>query len=173
MAGQSWPSQRSHKWTSFKSLMQDYYGLKWIFEERSDTVNYMDMAISIRKDRIVTLLYEKAMNLYLYILPHSAHPPWVLTGLVAGNILHIYSLWSDKDYINHCMKELYVSLLVCAYQCDLLIPAFTKGIMGARDFIKRGSVWQCTSDKYKDTKGCVLFHMTYHPRNTISKYLQR
>ena len=43
--------------------MQDYYGLEWIFEERSKKVNYMDMTISIRKGRIVTLLYKKAMNL--------------------------------------------------------------------------------------------------------------
>ena len=69
--------------------MQDYYGLEWIFEERSDKVNYMYIRIAIREDRIVTSLYEKAMNLYLYIPTHSAHPPGVLTGLVSGNILRI------------------------------------------------------------------------------------
>ena len=49
--------------------MQDYYGLEWIFEERSKKVNYMDMTISIHESRIVTSLYEKAMNLYMYIPP--------------------------------------------------------------------------------------------------------
>ena len=49
--------------------MKDYYGREWIFKERSDNVNYMDMKITIRGDRIVTLLYEKAMNLYLYTRP--------------------------------------------------------------------------------------------------------
>ena len=38
------------QWTSFVETMQDYYGLEWIFEERSKTVNYMDMTISIRED---------------------------------------------------------------------------------------------------------------------------
>ena len=84
--------------------MQDYYGLEWIFEERSKTVNFLDMTISIREDWIITLLYEKSMILYLYILPHSAHPPGVLTGLVSGNILRIHSLCSDKDDINRRMK---------------------------------------------------------------------
>ena len=64
------------------ALIQDHYGLEWIFEEISKKVNYMYMTISIREDRIVTSLYEKSMNLYLYIPPHSAHPPGVLTGLV-------------------------------------------------------------------------------------------
>ena len=39
--------------------MQDYYGLEWIFEEKSKKVNYMDMTIAIRKDRIITYVYEK------------------------------------------------------------------------------------------------------------------
>ena len=75
--------------------MQDYYGLEWIFDEISKKVNYMDMIISIRKDRIVTSLYEKSMNLYLYIPPHSSHPPGVLPGLVSGNILWIHPLCSE------------------------------------------------------------------------------
>ena len=67
--------------------MEEYYGLEWISEEHSDKVNYMDMTIAIREDWIITLLYEKSMNLYLYIPHHSSHPPGVLTGLVSCNIL--------------------------------------------------------------------------------------
>ena len=54
--------------------MQDYYGLEWIFQERSDKVNYMDIMITIREDRIVMSIYEKSTNLYLYTPPPlSAH----------------------------------------------------------------------------------------------------
>ena len=140
------PAGVHRKWTAFVLLMQDYYRLEWIFEERLKTVNYMDMRISIRKDRIVTSLYEKLMNLYLYIPPHSAHPPGVLTGLVAGNILCIHFLCSYKKDINRRMKEFYAMLLVHSYQRDLIIPAFTKGITGTCVFIKRVSVRLCTSD---------------------------
>ena len=69
------PVEDCQQWTSFVELMQDYYGLEWILEERSKKVLYMDMTILIHKDRIITSLYEKTMNLYLYILPHAAHPP--------------------------------------------------------------------------------------------------
>ena len=153
--------------------MQEYYGLKWIFKERSDTVNYMEMTISIRKDRIVTSLFKKLMNLYLYILPHYAHPLGVLAGHLSGNILLIHSFWSDKEDIKLLMEEFYVRLLVWGYPRDLLIPAYPRGITGARAFIKRGSIWQCTSDQDKYTKGRVFFHLTYNPRDQTSKDFQR
>ena len=68
------PAEDHRQWAAFVSIIHIYYGLDWVFEEHSDNVNYMDMMIRIRRDCIVTLLYEKAMNLYLYILPHSTHP---------------------------------------------------------------------------------------------------
>ena len=131
------------------------------------------MTIAIREDRIITSLYEKSTNLYLYIHPHSAHPPGVLTGLVSGIILRIHSLCSEQDDIDLRMKKIYARLLVRGYQQDLLIPAFTKGITGARAFIKRGSVRRCELDKDKDSTGRVVFHQDYHPRDPTSKSLQR
>ena len=120
--------------------MQDYYGLEWIFEEYSDTVDYMDMTISIREDWIITSLYEKATNLYLHTPQHSTHPQRVLDGLVSGNILRIHSICSNKENINLRMKEFYARFLVYGNQPDYLIPAFAKEITGARAFIKRDSV---------------------------------
>ena len=112
------------------------------------------------------------MNLYLYVPPHSAHPQGVLTGLVSCNIICIHLLCSNKEGINRRMKEFYASLLAHGYQRDFLILVFEKGITGARTFIKCGSIQRCTSDQDKDTKVHVFFHMAYHPRDPISKYLQ-
>ena len=133
----------------------------------------MDMPITIREDWIVTSLYEKSMNLYLYIPPQSDHPPGVLPGLVSDNILWIHSLCSKYDNINLCMKQFYARLLVRGYQQNLLIPAFTKGIIGSRAFIKSGSVSRCKTDEEEDNKGRVFFHLTYHPREPTSRSLQR
>ena len=113
------------------------------------------------------------MNLNLYIPPHSAHPLGVLTGIVSSNILRTHSLSSKQDGINRRLKEFYARLLVCGYQRDLLIPAFTKGITGARAFIKHGSVRRCVSEEDKDTQVHVFFHLTYQPRDPTSKSLQR
>ena len=131
------------------------------------------MTILICEDRIIPSLYEKYMNLYFYTPLHSAHPLGVLPGLVSGNILWIHSLCSKQDEIDLHMKQFYAKLLVHGYQQDLLIPAFTKGITGARTFIKCGSVRRCVTDKEKDTKGRVFFHLKYHLRDPSSKILQR
>ena len=55
------------------------------------------------------------MNIYLYIPPHSAQPPGVLTILVSCNILRIHSLYSEQDDINLHMKDFYDRLLVSGY----------------------------------------------------------
>ena len=113
------------------------------------------------------------MNLYLYIPPHSAHPLGVLTLLVSGNILPIHLIFNKHDDIGRRMKEFYARLLVCGYQCDLLIPAFTKGITGAYTFMKHGYVRRCVLEEDKDTQGCVFFHLKYHARDPTLKSLKR
>ena len=92
---------------------------------------------------------------------------------VSGNILRIHSLCSEQDDINLRMKQFYARLLVRGYQRNLLIPAFMKGIEGARAFIKRGSVRRCKTGEEEDNKGRVFFHLTYHPRDPTSISLQR
>ena len=67
------PAKYHRKWMAFKSIMHDYYGLEWIFEEQSKTVNFIDMRISIREYRIVTSLYEKSDE-PIFIHPTRIHP---------------------------------------------------------------------------------------------------
>ena len=92
---------------------------------------------------------------------------------MSGNILRIHSICSKQDNINLCMKHFYARLLVRGYQLNLLIPAFIRGIIRARTFIKRGSVRRCKTGKEEENKGRVFFHLTYHPRDPTSKDLQR
>ena len=133
----------------------------------------MDMTISIHEGQIVTSLYEKAMNLYMYIPPILPDPPGVSTGLGSCNILLIHSLCSEQNDINLRMKQFYAKLLIRGYQRNFLIPAFTKGIIGARAFIKCGSVRRCKLGEEEENKGRVFFHLTYHLRVPTSKDLLR
>ena len=110
---------------------------------------------------------------YIYTsLPQSALLQGVLIRLVNGNILCINSVCSKKEESNLRMNIFYARLLFHGYQSNFLNPVFTKGITGARAFIKHGSVGRCTSDQDKDTHFCVFFHLTYNPRDSSSRDLQ-
>eukprot|EP00957_Ditylum_brightwellii_P149548 11388188-Ditylum_brightwellii.AAC.1 len=60
--------------------------MEWTFELANTLANFMDLTIMIKDGKIVTKLYEKSLNLYLYTPPHSAHPPGVLNGIIFGQI---------------------------------------------------------------------------------------
>jgi len=61
------PAVFEQQWAEFKSDMQQWYGLTWTFTEPSNTVDFMDLTISIVDGKIDFTLFEKALNLYLYI----------------------------------------------------------------------------------------------------------
>ena len=98
-----WCPHNNHKkdaleWDNFKNKMNAFPGLTWEFSERAKTIDFMDMTISINKsNKIETTLFEKRLNLHLYIPPHSAHPPGLLPGIVNGTLFRIFTLCSDNE----------------------------------------------------------------------------
>eukprot|EP00956_Cyclotella_meneghiniana_P007749 scaffold10339_cov41-Cyclotella_meneghiniana.AAC.5 len=94
------PAVFQQQWAEFKSDMQQWYGLTWTFTEPSNTVDFMDLTISIVDGKIETTIFEKSQNLYLYIPPHSSHPRGVLTGLIFGQVLRFRHLCTHRRFCN-------------------------------------------------------------------------
>ena len=90
------PLEDNIQFAAFSAELNNYYDLEWDISDRSETVNFMDLTISIVGDKLETTLYEKPMALYLFIPPHSAHPPGVLTGHVFGKVLRIHRLCTHE-----------------------------------------------------------------------------
>ena len=64
------PQLDALEWNAFKNKMNAFPGLTWEFSEPSTTVDFMDMTITINKsNKIETTLFEKQLNLHLYIPP--------------------------------------------------------------------------------------------------------
>ena len=78
------PSDNPNAWKNFKE--KPVLGiLEWEVEERTTSANFIDLSISINKDsKIETRLYQKEMNIYLYLPPTSAHPLSVIHGMICG-----------------------------------------------------------------------------------------
>ena len=89
------PQLNAVEWNEFKQKMNSFPGLTWEFSERSKMVDFMDMTITINNSNMIdTTLFEKRLNLHLYIPPHSAHPPGLLPGIVYSTLFCIFTLCS-------------------------------------------------------------------------------
>ena len=71
----------------FKADINNVGILKWNIDEPSLQVNYLDLALQLVDGYIHTKTYQKPINLYQYITPNSAHPPWVIQGITTSMYL--------------------------------------------------------------------------------------
>jgi hypothetical protein len=164
------PDTDDDTFQQFCSIMNDYHSLRWEHGDRSLQVNFMDLTISIRDGRIQTTLYRKALNLYLYIPPHSAHPPGVLNGLVCGIVHRVFTLCSNYQEALQLCKEFYRRLLVRGYKPQTLRPLFTKAASKALAYT--GPSHSPLSTSTATISDSIFFHLRYHPNNPSSSQLQ-
>ena len=98
------PNQKinSQLWEEFTASMNNYPRLTWEFNTPTNKVDFMDLTISITNGNISTSLFEKPLNLHLYIPPHSAHQSGLFPGIVHSTLCRIFTLGSDhNDRILH------------------------------------------------------------------------
>jgi hypothetical protein len=158
-------------WQDFKDTMNNWCGLKWEFSERTTVVDFMDLTVSINGNKLETTLYEKALNLYLYIPPHSAHPPGVLNGLVIGNIHRIFTLCSTETKIKELITMFYDRLIVRGYKDTDIRPLFETGIARMRDRIREETNPAPSLDEDPNTR--VFFHIPFNPGDPKSHIYQK
>jgi hypothetical protein len=99
-------------WAAFQEDMNDFGRLRWTFSARSLTADFLDLSLTLEYDGEVTsTLFEKQLNLHMYLPPHSAHPPGALRGLIFGMTYRIYRLCSDPSDRRRRVLALYRRLL--------------------------------------------------------------
>ena len=95
--------------------MNTFPGLTWEFEDPSDEVNFMDLTITIQNGHISTSLFEKPLDLHLYIPPHSANPPGLLPGIVHSTLFRIFTLCPKTR------EKCNIERMIIAYSCPMNI----------------------------------------------------
>ena len=167
-----WIPSTTKRWQSFCSDLT-YGNLQWEVSPHSTKVDFMDLTIRICNNRIVTTLFEKELNLYLYLPPHSAHPPGVLHGLVIGNILRINNLCSQISDRNRRLKQFYQRLLFRGYKPNTLLPIFDKALRLAQQqprYVEQPP--RCLLPQ-PDDRHRVYFHLPFHPQGPSASQFQR
>ena len=114
--------------------MNAFPGLTWEFEDPSDKVNFMDLTITIQNGHVSTSLFEKPLNLHLYIPPHSAHPPGLLPGIVHSTLFRIFTLSSDHADRALRTRVFFKRLQARGYKSDQIKSLFYKAISLAEQY---------------------------------------
>jgi len=95
-------------------------------------VNFLDLTLSISDEgELSTRVYEKPENLYLYLPPHSAHPPGMIRGLVTGQIKRYVRLHTDRHACLEVIRKFYARLRVRGFQPQVLRPLFESAYKAA------------------------------------------
>jgi hypothetical protein len=156
------------QWCAFQAAMNQGRGLSWEFSNLSHKVDFMDLTISISENRIQTTLYEKPMNLYLYIPPHSAHPPGLLPGMIHGTLFRIFTLCSDDSDRKLRTQTFLRRLLARGYKIDDLRPLFHRAIERAKAYTGPGTAPTIAKDGHS-----VILHLPFHPNDPTSREIQQ
>ena len=89
--------------------------LRWTFSDRAKNVIFLDLNITIRNQSIHMNIYEKKLNLYLYLPQHSCHSPGCLKGLIFGFTVRAKNLCTEpSDHMPFICKS-YARLLKRGY----------------------------------------------------------
>jgi hypothetical protein len=159
------PIVDQHNLLAFKEAMNSYGKLTWEFTPLAKTVNFLDLTISIAETGIQTRLFEKELNLYLYIPPHSAHSPGVLRGLVIGMTLRILRLTTALQDKRTALRSFYLRLCNRGYSSEILRKLFAEALVHTERPTFDENWWI-------HEKRCFL-HLPYHPDDPSSTTVQR
>ena len=158
------------KWTEFCNDINDFGILTWDISELSKSVDFLDLTITINNGRIETKTYQKAMNLYLYLPPASAHPQSCIKGTVYGLIRRYYVQNTHrKDYI-HFVVLLYRRLLERGWERDFIYNLI---IEVTNKIESRSAQQSTTTDESEEDEARLFIHLQYHPNDIPRKMIRQ
>ena len=154
----------AQSWQEFQEATS-YGNLRWEFSSLTNRADYLDLSLKIHNNKIVTSLYEKPMNLHLYLPAHSAHPPGVLKSLVQSMIWRIVTLTSCENEKKKQINQFFTRLLDRGYRAQTLAPIF-------QNAYKRACSKDTHAIKLTDHSSSVFFHIRYNPADPPARTIQ-
>jgi hypothetical protein len=92
-----WVGTEENEWVRFKKSLNGFDKLNWVTSKCSTEVIFLDLRITINLQGYTEMkIYQKPMNLHLYIPGLSAHPEGCLKGTIFGNAIRY---WHQNTHI--------------------------------------------------------------------------
>jgi len=156
------------RWLEFKDDTDNFGLLRWDhMEHLSNSVVFMDLTISIDPNgNIITKTYQKPINLYQYLPPHSAHPPHIIKGVVFS-LLRSYKFQNTyrSDYVKQTTL-LYQRLVARGWKRE-----YIKSLILAADTQLHSAAPPPTqqNEPALTNKELLILHWEYHPNDIPKK----
>jgi hypothetical protein len=152
-------------WSDFKVDLQQQCRLDWEIEELGTMSNFLDLTLTLKDRAIVTKTYQKPMNLFLYILEHSVHPPGLLQSLIFG-LLQTYLIQNSSidDFIL-MGKLLFERITARGYKREQLVSIFEAAM-------EKLNVTKSLLFEERPQDEQLFFHIPYHPRDVSRKSIR-
>ena len=164
-----WTGTRE-EWNAYCADLNNFGLLKWDIEELATSVNFLDLTLTIEGDRLTTKTYQKAMNLYLYIPPSSAHPESCIKGTVFGLVLRYYQQNTYRHDFVYFVVLLYRRLLERGWEREYIRGLVRDATASA---VARGKNRTLpTKKRVADVSKMIFIHVQYHPDDISRRELR-
>ena len=113
------------------------------------------------------------MHLFLYIPPHSSHPPGMLKSLVFG-LLRTYKIQNSKheDFVFRA-QQLFQRLIAQGYNHQQLYPLFNDALLLFEAKPPRATTPSFSyNPPATNLKGQLFFHIPFHPKDISRKSIR-
>ena len=149
----------NHNWMELQQDFDKFGKLRWDFSPLSNSVNFLDIKITIKENRIHTTLFEKDLNLYLYIPSFSYHPPGMIKSIIYGSAKRAHSLCTDNADIIQYMHALLQRLKQRGYKSENIIPLINKALQSINN--QHASSQQPRTANSPKNEKLLLLHKTF------------
>jgi len=160
------PINQELSWNHFKQKLNTFGSLTWNIKPLTSSTRFLDLTIVIKNNKLSTAIYQKPLNLYLYIPHLSAHPSSCLKGLLTGELNRYWFQNSEEEDFIDVTTKFILRLVQRGHQIQHLIPSLYTAAANIDNINTRESHKNPNDDK------TLYIHWHHHPFN-ISKHLIR
>ena len=155
-------------WEDFQQDLNSACKLEWTTTPLSKSVDFLDITIMLdKKGNISTKTFQKKMNLFLYIPPHSSHPPGLMKSLIYGLLLTYFLQNTLRSDFFDMISLLYNRLLARGHISEDIYPIFMEATQKIEDRYDPMVDSQKNTDKSDPSCSdeVLFFHIPYHTRD--------
>ena len=125
----------------------------------------LDLTLTVENGEIWSKTFQKALNLYLYLPPSSAHPPACFKGLIFGELGRFWRQCSRKQDFVRLTTLFFVRLKARGHRGADLVHMFRQAAVHlVRREVSTPGIPEGDPGKGNSLDDTLFLHIDYHPR---------